>query len=240
MHREFWKGYVMKIHGLQKMTLLDFPGRVACTVFLGQCDFRCPYCHNYELVTGEAPAVMSEEELLAFLRKRSGLLDGVAITGGEPCLHPGLYDLLGRIREMGYATKLDTNGNHPELLGKILGAGLVDYVAMDIKNSPEKYAVTIGRDAIDLSGVYESIHMLKEADCEYEFRTTVVREFHEEADFEGIGKMIGGAPRYFLQCFTDRDTVPFGNLHAPTREELVRYAEIVRRYVGDVQIRGVD
>ena len=106
----------MKIHGLQKMTLLDFPGRVACTVFLGRCDFRCPYCHNYELVTGEAPAVMSEEELLAFLRKRSGLLDGVAITGGEPCLHPGLYDLLGRIREMGYATKLDTNGNHPELL----------------------------------------------------------------------------------------------------------------------------
>lgn len=240
MHREFWKGYAMKIHGLQKMTLLDFPGRVACTVFLGRCDFRCPYCHNYELVTGEAPAVMSEEELLAFLRKRSGLLDGVAITGGEPCLHPGLYDLLGRIREMGYATKLDTNGNHPELLGKILGAGLVDYVAMDIKNSPEKYAMTIGRDAIDLSGVYESIHLLKEADCEYEFRTTVVREFHEEADFEGIGKMIEGAPKYFLQCFTDRDTVPFGNLHAPTKEELVRYAEVVRRYVGDVQIRGVD
>ena len=143
----------MKIHGLQKMTLLDFPGRVACTVFLGQCDFRCPYCHNFELVTGEAPPVMSEEELLAFLRKRRGLLDGVAITGGEPCLHPGLYDLLGRIREMGYATKLDTNGNHPELLHRILDAGLADYVAMDIKNSPEKYAVTIGRETFDLANV---------------------------------------------------------------------------------------
>ena len=232
--------HIMKIHGLQKMTLLDFPGRVACTVFLGQCDFRCPYCHNFELVTGEAPPVMSEEELLAFLRKRQGLLDGVAVTGGEPCLHPGLYDLLGRIREMGYATKLDTNGNHPALLHKILDAGLADYVAMDIKNSPEKYAVTIGRETFDLANVCESIHLLTGSSCDYEFRTTVVREFHEESDFEGIGKLIEGAPRYFLQAFTDRDTVPFGNLHAPSKEELVRYAEIVGRYVGDVQIRGVD
>ena len=126
------------------MTLLDFPGRVACTVFLGGCDFRCPYCHNFELVTGEAKPLMDDEELFAFLEKRHGLLDGVAITGGEPCMNPGLPDLLRRIREMGFMTKLDTNGYHPEVLEKILEEGLVDYVAMDIKNSPEKYAETVG------------------------------------------------------------------------------------------------
>ena len=231
----------MIIGGLQKLTLLDFPGTVACTVFTVGCNLRCPFCHNPALVNNPPEDCrMSEEDFFAFLRKRQGLLDGVAITGGEPCLHPGLYDMLGRIREMGYATKLDTNGNHPALLHRILDAGFVDYVAMDIKNSPEKYAVTIGRDTFDLANVRESIQLLKDSSCDYEFRTTVVREFHEESDFEGIGKLIEGAPRYFLQAFTDRDTVPFGNLHAPSKEELVRYAEIVGRYVGDVQIRGVD
>ncbi len=230
----------MKIHGLQKMTLLDFPGRVACTVFLGQCDFRCPFCHNYELVDGSAPPVMDEEELYAFLRKRKGLLDGVAITGGEPCLHQGLYDLMSRIRQMGYDIKLDTNGNHPKLLKKILDAGLADYVAMDIKNSPEKYAMTIGRESFDPACICESIRLLGEGRCDYEFRTTVVREFHEASDFDEIGKMIEGAPRYFLQKFTDRDSVPFGNLHAPTNEELELFAERARKYVREVQLRGVE
>ena len=128
----------MKIYGLQKMTLLDFPGRVACTVFLGLCDFRCPYCHNFELVDGTARPVMDEEELLAFLQKRQGLLDGVAVTGGEPCLHRDLPELLRRIRALGFAVKLDTNGFHPQMLRLLLEEGLVDYVAMDIKNSPEK------------------------------------------------------------------------------------------------------
>ena len=136
----------MKIHGLQKMTLLDFPGRVACTVFLGGCDLRCPYCHNYELATGKVPPVMDEEELFAFLAKRKGLLDGVAITGGEPCLHRDLPDFIAHIRELGYPVKLDTNGTHPAVLREILERGLVDYVAMDIKNCPEKYALTAGRD----------------------------------------------------------------------------------------------
>ena len=129
----------MKIHGLQKMTLLDFPGRVACTVFLGGCDFRCPFCHNFELADGSASPVMDEEELLQFLRKRQGLLDGVAFTGGEPCLHKDLPALMRRIRELGFAVKLDTNGYHPALLREILDEGLIDYAAMDIKNTPEKY-----------------------------------------------------------------------------------------------------
>ncbi len=230
----------MKIHGLQKMTLLDFPGKVACTVFTGQCDFRCPFCHNFELVDGSAPAVMDEAQLYSFLEKRRGLLDAVAITGGEPCLHKDLPEMMARIKDMGYAVKLDTNGNHPALLERILAEGLADYVAMDIKNSPEKYAVTIGLNSIDLTHVQESIALLMNSSIEYEFRTTVVREFHEARDFDGIGSLIHGAKQYFLQCFTDRDTVPFDGLHAPSKEDLETYASVMRGYVKEVQIRGVD
>lgn len=230
----------MKIHGLQKMTLLDFPGRVACTVFLGGCDFRCPFCHNYELVDGSAPAIMDDTELFAFLEKRHSLLDGVAITGGEPCLRPDLPDLLRRIKAMGYGVKLDTNGTHPALLASILGEGLADYVAMDIKNRPEKYAMTVGLPSVDLAPVRESVSLLMNGATEYEFRTTVVDEFHEADDFEAIGAWIAGARHYFLQAFTDRDSVPFGNLHAPSAEKLREYAQIMRRYVPDSQLRGVD
>ncbi|MDO4193976.1 MAG: anaerobic ribonucleoside-triphosphate reductase activating protein [Erysipelotrichaceae bacterium] len=230
----------MKIHGLQKMTLLDFPGRVACTVFTGFCDMRCPFCHNYELVDGSAPAIMTSDELFSFLSKRKGLLDGVAITGGEPCLNEELPDLLRKIRDMGFQTKLDTNGNHPQMLKRILDEGLIDYAAMDVKNSRAKYAMTIGLSRFDTKNIEESIDLLKHSDIDYEFRTTVVHEFHEDADFEEIGQMIPGAKHYFLQCFTDRDTVPFGNLTAPAQEDLERYAEIVRKYVKDTQIRGMD
>ena len=230
----------MKIHGLQKMTLLDFPGHVACTVFLGGCDFRCPFCHNFELADGSAQPLMEEEELYAFLEKRKGLLDGVAITGGEPCLHKGLPDMLRRIRSMGFMTKLDTNGNHPDMLLKILQEGLADYVAMDIKNSPARYAETAGLDAFDLAKVRNSVEMIMgSGEPAYEFRTTVVKEFHSAGDFEEIGKWIEGAKSYFLQCFTDRDSVPYGNLHAPEKEELERYRQIVSAYVPHVEIRGV-
>lgn len=229
----------MKIHGLQKMTLLDFPDRVACTVFLGGCDFRCPFCHNFELVDGSAPAIMEDAELFAFLEKRRGLLDGVAITGGEPCLRPDLPALLRRIKALGYAVKLDTNGTHPQLLKAILDEGLADYVAMDIKNSPEKYARTVGLPAVDLASVRESAALLMGGNVDYEFRTTVVAELHAAEDFEAIGRWIAGARRYFLQCFTDRDSVPFGNLHAPSAEDLNRYAEIVRPFVPESRVRGV-
>lgn len=230
----------MKIYGLQKMTLLDFPGRVACTVFLGGCDYRCPFCHNYELADGSAGPVMEEEELLSFLKKRQGLLDGVAITGGEPCLYRDLPKLLEEIRALGFAVKLDTNGAHPALLADILARGLADYVAMDIKNSPQKYAQTVGLAAVDLEPVRQSIALLMNSGTDYEFRTTVVAEFHEDADFEEMGRMIAGAKRYFIQCFTDRDSVPFGDLHAPGKEDLERYAGIAAKYVKDVRLRGVE
>ena len=236
----------MKLYGLQKMTLLDFPGRVACTVFLGGCDFRCPWCHNYELAVGSAEPVMDEEEFFAFLKKREGLLEGVAVTGGEPCLSKELPAFLRKIHEMGFLTKLDTNGAHPELLEQILREGLADYVAMDIKNSPGKYLLTAGLTGSEaqqealLGRVRRSIRLIMELAPDYEFRTTVIRQFHEEQDFAEIGEMIRGARRYFLQSFTDRDTVPYGGLSAPGKEELMRYAEQVRRFVPDVQTRGTD
>ena len=229
----------MKIHGLQKMTLLDFPGKVACTVFLGGCDMRCPFCHNSELLDMDVPAVMDDAELLKFLEKRVGLLDGVAFTGGEPLLRADLPALLHKIRALGYAIKLDTNGNHPAALKKVVEAGLVDYVAMDVKNSPARYAETVGLPDFDMTAVRESIAFLLSGTVDYEFRTTVVQELHDETSFEEIGKLIRGAKRYYLQKFTDRDSVMFAGLHAPADAALARYAEIVRPYVVSAQLRGV-
>ena len=230
----------MKIQGLQKMTLLDYPGKVACTVFLGGCDFRCPFCHNFELVTGPMPEAVTEDEFFAFLDKRHGLLDGVAITGGEPCLRNDLPDFVARIREAGFSVKLDTNGYHPAMLGRLVEEGLVDYVAMDIKNSPGKYARTAGLAQIDLGRIDESIALLMDGPIPYEFRTTVVRELHEAHDFEEIGKWIEGASQYFLQAFTSRNTVPDPSLSAPEPAALFEFRDIAARYVKLAEVRGVD
>jgi pyruvate formate lyase activating enzyme len=230
----------MNIQGLQKMTLLDYPGKVACTVFLGGCDFRCPFCHNFELVTGPLPVALEEDEFFAFLETRHGLLDGVAITGGEPCLRSDLPQFLAKVHDAGFAVKLDTNGNHPQMLQRVLEEGLADYVAMDIKNSRGKYAQTVGLPTIDLAPIGESIELLKRADIPYEFRTTVIREFHEAHDFEEIGEWINGAKQYFLQAYTDRDTVPDRSLSAPDPDKLLEFRDIVARHVEFAAIRGVD
>ena len=230
----------MKLHGLQKMTLLDFPGKVACTVFLGGCDFRCPFCHNFELIDGTAAPIMDEEELLRFLRSRKGLLEGVAITGGEPCLHKDLPDLIRAIRAEGYAVKLDTNGYHPAMLESILKEGLVEYVAMDVKNSPQKYALTCGMEQVNMGIIKKSISLLMHGGTDFEFRTTVIDELHEEADFEDIGALIAGAPRYFLQRFTDRESVPYGNLSAPSFDKMHRCADVAKQFVENTQLRGVE
>lgn len=234
----------MKIHGLQKMTLLDFPGKVACTVFLGGCEFRCPYCHNTELLDPNAPELMNGEQLLAFLKKREGLLDGVAITGGEPLLRPELPELLKAIRDLGYMVKLDTNGDHPDELRKVVEAGLVDYVAMDIKNSPERYGETIGIPDIDISNIISNIkksveYLINENKVDYEFRTTTLKQFHDEESFKGIAQWIEGAKRYYIQNFVDRDTVPFGGLESYEPEILQKFLDIVTPYVGVAELRGV-
>ena len=230
----------MNIHGLQKLTLLDYPGKVACTVFLAGCNLRCPFCHNSELIdAGAAEPVMDDGQLLDFLKKRQGMLDGVAFTGGEPLLRPELPALLRRVRELGYAVKLDTNGTLPEALGRVLDEGLVDYVAMDVKNSPERYAETCGTETFEMAPVCASIDLLRAGKApDYEFRTTVMAELHDEASFAAIGPMIAGARRYFLQPFKDRDTVVFSGFHAPDGEKMRVFADIVRPFVGAVELRG--
>ena len=229
----------VEIQGLQKLTLLDYPGKVACTVFLGGCDLRCPFCHNGELVTAPAPAVMDDKGLLTFLEKRRGLLDGVCITGGEPLLHPELGALLGEIKALGFPVKLDTNGTHPSPLRALVENGRVDYVAMDVKNSPARYSQTAGVPGLDLAPIRESVAFLLEGRVDYEFRTTVVREFHDSASFADIGPWLAGARRYFLQSFVDRDTVIAPGLHPCSREELEGFARQVSPFVEQVELRGV-
>ena len=235
----------MNIAGLQKMTLLDFPGRVACTVFLGGCNFRCPFCHNSELLDGKCQPAMDEEKLLEFLQKRKGILEGVCITGGEPTLQPGLENLLRRIKELGYPVKLDTNGYRPEILEKLVNAGLVDYVAMDIKNGPDGYGEAAGLAKIDISRIEQSIRFLTGGAVDYEFRTTVVDELHSEASITQMGNWLLNVAgkqvkRLFLQSFVDRDTVMFAGFHAPNEAKMQRFVEILAPCAEIVKIRGKD
>ena len=229
----------MLIHGLQKMTLLDYPGCVACTVFLGGCDFRCPYCHNFELVDGSAEPVTDDKAFLDFLGKRKGLLDGVAITGGEPLMRNDLDFFIRKIKELGFKVKLDTNGYHPARLKNLIDEKLLDYIAMDIKNSFPKYALTAGLDKADTSLIQNSIVVIMNSNIDYEFRTTVVEEFHSKEDFEQIGTAIKGAKAYYLQPYTQRDTVPCRNLHAPSEETMMLYAEAAGKFVENTQLRGM-
>ena len=230
----------MRIDGLQKMTLLDFPGKVACTVFTGGCNFRCPFCHNALLVTKlpEKPDY-SEDEILSFLEKRTGLLDGVAITGGEPLLNPDIADFIRKIRSMGYAVKLDTNGSFPERLKAIVGEGLVDYVAMDIKNRKEKYAETIGLKNLDLSKIEESIEFLKTGAVDYEFRTTVVERFHTVEDIRAAAEWIGGAKRYFLQNFVDSGELICEEVSGVDKETMLKMKSAAADFVPQTEIRGI-
>ena len=228
----------MNIHGLQKITLLDYPGKVACTVFLAGCNYRCPYCHNSELIDPNAAPIMTDEELIAFLQSRVGRLEGVALTGGEPLFSKDTPLLIERIKALGYPVKLDTNGCFPDKLKELIDAGLIDYVAMDIKNSPDRYAETVGLASVNLTAVNKSIELLKKDYCDYEFRTTVINEFHDEDSFIKIGEWIQGAKRYFLQPFTDRDTVLYEGFTTPLPSQMEKYADTVRPFVLDVSVRG--
>ena len=231
----------MKLGGLQKMTLLDFPGRVACTVFTVGCNVRCPFCHNRSLVVSPAVPEFSQDDFFAFLRKRKGLLDGVAVTGGEPLLHPDMPAFLEKIRSLGFAVKLDTNGAFPDRLRAILEAGLADYVAMDVKNSPEKYEQTAGAAGL-LPQVERSVALLLEGKTPFEFRTTLVDELHEASDFAAIGRWIAGTERYFIQGYVDSGDILGGGerFHAASSEKAKACLEAVRPFIPGAQLRGVE
>ena len=226
--------------GLRKMTLLDFPGKVACTVFTCGCNFRCPFCHNASLVRGsETDMELSAGELLEFLDRRKGLLDGVAVTGGEPLLHTGSAELLKECKARNYAVKLDTNGSFPERLAEILDSGVVDYVAMDIKSSLERYDIVCGREGMK-DKVMQSMELLMKGSVAYEFRTTVVNELHEVSDIEAVAQMIAGAQRYFLQNFVETGDLlsPGASFTGVGKEKLQAMLEAARKYVPAAEIRG--
>ena len=229
----------MRIQGLQKLTLLDYPGRTACTIFLSGCNFRCPFCHNAPLLTAADEDGMDEDELLAFLKKRQGLLDGVAVTGGEPLLRPDLPQLLEKIKALGYVIKLDTNGAFPERLEAVVCAGLADYVAMDIKNSPARYAETAGTAELDLAPIDKSVSFLLRGTIDYEFRTTAVAELHDDTSFLKLGDWLAGAKRYYIQCFQPCEKVLRTGLHAPSDAQLHHWAELVRSKIPTVCVRGI-
>lgn len=235
----------MKIGGLQKLTLLDYPGKTACTVFLSGCNFRCPFCHNASLVVPEKlDEGIEEEELFRFLKKRQGLLEGVCITGGEPLLREEIYPLLVKIKDCGYQVKLDTNGSFPERLKKTVEAGLVDYVAMDLKNSPSHYKKTIGfetsKAAANTAEIAQSVQYLLKGKVDYEFRTTVVKGLHTVKDMEEIGNWIAGAKRYYIQNFVDSgDLVGSGEWMEPfSKKELSKLLNAVKSKVPNSWIRG--
>lgn len=238
----------MLILGLNKTTLLDYPEHVAATIFTGGCNFRCSFCHNRNLVFSEESmdegliTPYTQEEILSFLRKRRGVLSGVCITGGEPTLHNDLPIFLHRIKELGYLVKLDTNGYRPNVLHNLLNQNLIDYCAMDIKNAPYKYAVTAGLPSLDIKPIQESVSCLLSltGSFPYEFRTTVVQEFHQEQDMYAISKWIAGAGAYYLQSYTDSEQVITPGFHAHSVETLHRFADICQKSIPNTHLRGVE
>lgn len=228
-------------YGIQKLTLLDYPGKVAATLFTGGCNFKCPFCQNSDLVflpehTMEIPI----EDIRSFLAKRAKVLEGICISGGEPLLQSGLKNFLETVKSYGYSIKIDTNGSFPERLKDIVEAGLCDYVAVDIKNQPRKYAKTIGIDHYDLEKVKETVAYLLENHVDYEFRTTVVKEFHTATDMKKLGEWIRGAKHYYIQNYRDSDHVIQAGLHGFTVDELKHFKAIVSPYVEHCELRGVD
>jgi len=231
----------MKICGLQKLTLLDYPEKVACTVFAGGCNFRCPFCHNASLVLDppDDKNIVPEEELFLFLARRAGLLDGVCVTGGEPLIHTDLVPFLQKIKELGYAVKLDTNGYFPERLRELVGQGLVDYVAMDIKSDAAHYAKAAGLASLDYSKIEESISFLISGTVEYEFRTTVVRGLHDAEILRSAAQSVAGAKRYFLQKFVDSGDLVGSGMSVFSDEEMRDFLTVISPYVKSAAVRGL-
>lgn len=230
----------LKIFGIQKLTLLDYPEKLASTIFTGGCNFRCPFCQNSDLVfLPENTEEISLAETLQFLKKRKGIVDGICVSGGEPLLHDGLENYLRKLKAIGYAIKLDTNGSFPDKLKYLVEAGLIDYVAMDIKNCKERYAETIGVPHVDLTAIEQSVAYLKSNVVPYEFRTTIVEEFHTLADIHKIGEWLQGASAFYLQAFVDSERVIQSGLHAFPKETMEVFKIALEAYIPKVELRGL-
>ncbi len=231
----------MQIHGFQKLTLLDYPGHLAATIFLGGCNLRCPFCQNASLVLN--PSLQSSipsDEVLSALKKRRNVLEGVCISGGEPTLYPELPDFIKAVKCLGYKVKLDTNGTNPAMMKLLVNEKLVDYIAMDIKNSKEKYSTTCGLKSMDLKPIEESVSFLMTDRVNYEFRTTIVKELHTKEDILSIGEWIKGAKAYYLQSYLDSGDILSPGLSSHSKETLLNYIKLLTPYVMFTALRGVD
>ena len=230
----------MNISGIQKLTLLDFPGKLACTVFTSGCNFRCPFCHNASLVLPGMSDHIDEQEVFSFLKKREGILEGVCITGGEPCLQPDLETFIRKVRDIGFAVKLDTNGSFPEKLSSLLEKGFLDYVAMDIKTSKERYPEVCGVQNERLfENVQKSVEILKSSSVPHEFRTTTARELQTKEDFEKIGRWLSGEKRYFIQQYEASGELVGDEMTPYEKEELTEFVKVMKNFVENVEIRGI-
>ena len=230
----------MKFNGFQRLTLLDYPGKVACTLFTAGCNLRCPFCHNASLVTHiDNTNIYNKEEILSYLGKSQGILEGVCISGCEPLMQTEIEDFIKEVKALGYSIKLDTNGFYPDKLISLVEKGLIDYVAVDIKNSYSKYAKTTGIENLDLSPLKRTVEFLLSGKVDYEFRTTIVEGLHTEADILDIGKTIKGAPRYFLQNFVDSGDLIGEGLCAISLENMKKMQKIAAQFVPNAEIRGI-
>ncbi|SEA86127.1 pyruvate formate lyase activating enzyme [Pseudobutyrivibrio sp. ACV-2] len=231
----------MLILGLQKTTLLDYPGKIASTIFTGGCNFRCPFCHNRDLVMPPNDVIAySEDEIFEHLKAKKKVLDGVCITGGEPTLHKDLPGFIHKIKDMGLLVKLDSNGTNPDMVESLINQGLVDYIAMDIKNSKEKYNSIACMPNFDIGTIEASVELLKQERVDYEFRTTIMRECHDAEDMEAIGQWIKGAKAYYLQSYKESEQVinPIFSAHSP--ETLKSFVDILKNYIPNTNLRGID
>lgn len=230
----------MNFSGFQRLTLLDYPGKVACTLFTSGCNLRCPFCHNASLVTHiDNTNIYKEEEILSYLKKRQGILEGVCISGGEPLLHAEIEDFICKVKRLGYSVKLDTNGFFPDKLISLVNKGLIDYVAVDFKNCYEKYALTAGVENLDIAPFKKTVEFLLSGAIDYEFRTTVVDGLHQTQDIVNIAKTIFGAPRYFLQSFVDSGDLIASGFCAISPENMKKMADLARSFVPNTEIRGI-
>lgn len=229
----------MNICGYQKTTLLDYPGHVAATIFTGGCNFRCPFCHNSDLLLNPS-TIISEEEIFTFLKKRKNILSGICITGGEPTLQPDLIEFIKKVRSLGYKIKLDTNGYRPQTISELLNKNLLNYIAMDIKAGYSNYANVCGVSNLNIETIKESISMIENSGIDYEFRTTIVKELHTEQDFQEISEMLSPKSSYYIQSFKDSGNILTPGLSSCNMDTLNYYLSIVKEKIPNSSLRGID
>ena len=228
----------MKVFGFEKLSMVDFPGHLCCTVFTGGCNFKCPFCQNSDLVKMQNLREINQDEIFSYLSKRKGVIDSLCISGGEPTIYPDLEQFIVKIKSLGFLVKLDTNGTNYEMLKRLIENNLVDYVAMDIKNSLSAYGETAGTNFVDLENIKKSVELLKRNLVDYEFRTTLVKQFHSTSTITEMANLLDGAKRIFLQHFVDNGTCLQKGLNEVEKQDAEKFLDILKNHVNHVELRG--